>query len=115
MNNVELGAIGEQKACDFLKKQGYKILDRNVRFNRQSEIDIIAMKSKTVVFVEVKTRNDDTCGNPLEAITKSKYNNVKKGAMMYLEQSELEYDKFRIDAVSVVLEPKLVINHLENI
>ena len=114
MNNIETGKNGEKLACDFLKKHGYKIIETNKRFSRFSEIDIIALDKNTLVFCEVKTRKTTVCGHPFEAITKSKYQNIKKGVFLYLQENP-QYKNFRIDAISILLTPKLEIKHLKNI
>lgn len=114
MSNISTGKKGEELAKDYLVKKGYKILETNKHFSRFCEIDIIALDKDTLVFCEVKTRKTTICGSPLEAITKSKYQNIKKGIFFYLQENP-NYKKFRIDAVSIVLEPKLEINHLRNI
>ena len=114
MNNIQIGKKGEEIACDYLTKKGYKIVERNKRFSRYCEIDIIAQDKDTIVFCEVKTRKTSICGMPFEAITKSKYQNIKKGVFLYFKENS-SYKKFRIDAVSVLLEPKLEIKHLKNI
>ena len=114
-NNKNLGENGENIAAEYLKKKGYKIIERNRHFSRSCEIDIIALdKKNTLVFVEVKTRKTDLCGNPLEAITKTKYNHIKTGLYSYLEENP-QYKKYRIDAISIILKPTMQINHLENI
>ena len=79
MSNISIGKKGEELAQEFLKKQGFKILETNKHFSRFCEIDIIAEDKNTLVFCEVKTRKTDICGSPFEAITKSKYQNIKKG------------------------------------
>ena len=84
MSNISIGKNGEEIAKNYLIKNGYKIIDTNVRFSRFCEIDIIALDKKTLVFVEVKTRKTDICGHPFEAITKSKYQHIKQGLFMYL-------------------------------
>lgn len=114
MNNISIGQKGEKLAQEYLLKNGYKILDTNVRFSRLCEIDIIALDKNTLVFCEVKTRKTNICGSPFEAITKSKYQNIKKGLFFYLQENP-NYKKFRIDAISIILEPKLEIKHLKNI
>ena len=53
--HYELGKKGEQLAVDYLIKEGYKIEERNWRFQK-AEIDIIASKQETIISVEVKTR-----------------------------------------------------------
>lgn len=113
--NKETGAKGELLAQEYLVKQGYEIVETNKRFSRFCEIDIIAKHKDTLVFVEVKTRSSDFCGSPLEAITKAKYENIKTGLFTYLQENPNKYKKFRIDAISVILNPSVKINHLKNI
>lgn len=113
--NKETGVKGELLAQEYLVKQGYEIIEINKRFSRFCEIDIIAQQKQTLVFIEVKTRTSNFCGSPFEAITKSKYENIKTGLFSYLKETKIKYKNFRIDAISVVLEPELKINHLKNI
>src|SRR5574344_1252825 len=114
-NNRETGAIGEKIAQDFLVKNGYEIIETNKHFSKFCEIDIIAKEKDTIVFVEVKTRSSDFCGNPLEAITKKKYENIKIGAFSYLQETKIKHKKNKIDAISIILKPELKIQHLKNI
>lgn len=114
MSNISTGKKGEALAKGYLEKNGYRIIDTNVRFSRFCEIDIIALEKNTLVFVEVKTRTTEVCGHPFEAITKSKYQHIKQGLFMYLQEHP-EYKKFRIDAISVLLKPEVKIEHLKNI
>ena len=114
MSNISLGKNGEEIAKTYLEKQGYKILEMNKRFSRYCEIDIIALDKNTVVFCEVKTRKTNICGTPMEAITKTKYENIKKGIYYYLQENP-NHKKFRIDAVAVTLKPEFKIEHLKNI
>lgn len=115
MNNVKTGAVGEDLARRYLEDNGYEILDTNVKFSRFCELDIVAKIKKTIVFVEVKTRKTNTFGTPEEAITKTKYQNIKNGIYFYLQDKNIKYDKYRIDVVSITLKPELKIEHLENI
>lgn len=113
--NKETGAKGELLAQEYLKRQGYEIIETNKRFSRFCEIDIIAKDKDALVFVEVKTRSSEFCGSPLEAITKTKYENIKTGLFTYMQESKIKYKSFRIDAISIVLNPELKIRHLKNI
>lgn len=117
--NKEIGAKGELLAQEYLKKQGYKILETNRQFQdgmkKSCEIDIIAVDRNSLVFIEVKTRSTDFCGSPLEAITKEKYQNIKTGLFNYLRETKVRYKRFRIDAISIILNPELKIKHLKNI
>ncbi len=113
-NNRKLGQNGEDIAVKYLEKKGYKILERNKHFSRFCEIDIIALDGKTLVCVEVKTRSSNLCGSPLEAITRTKFDNICKGLYSYLSEHP-EYKKYRIDAVSVMLKPTVTVEHIENV
>ena len=113
MNNKVVGNAGEDLACRYLEKQGYQILERNKHYSRFCEIDIIAKHKNTTVFVEVKTRKTDTFGTPSEAITKSKYENLRKGVQFYLSENKVK--DFRIDLISITLKPEMKIEHLRNI
>jgi len=113
MNNKKIGNAGEDLACRYLQKLGYVILERNKHYSRFCELDIIAEYKDTVVFVEVKTRKDNSFGVPSEAITKTKYDNIKKGVQFYL--SEHKVKNFRIDVISITLKPSMRIEHIKNI
>ena len=109
-----MGKNGEELAVEYLEKQGYKIIETNKRFSKLCEIDIIAQDAQVLVFIEVKTRKTDICGHPFEAITKTKYNHIKQGLFLYLNENP-QYKKYRIDAISVLIKPELKIEHLKNI
>lgn len=114
-SNRELGNHGEDLACKFLEKNGYKIIERNKSFSKFCEIDIIAQIKNTLVFVEVKTRKTNSFGSPLEAITKTKYSHIRQGALTYLGENSKKFSNFRIDAIGITLEPNVEIKHLQNI
>lgn len=113
MNNREFGVKGEDLACEYLIKNGYTIIARNVHFSKLCEIDIIAQYKSKTIFVEVKTRKNDNFGAPLEAITKSKYSNIKTGVLSYIKENKIS--QYQIDAIGITLEPQTNIKHLKNI
>ena len=115
MSNITVGKQGEEIACKYLNKLGYTIIERNIHFSRTCELDILALgKKHTLIAIEAKTRRNNSCGMPLEAITKQKYNNIKTGLFTYLKEHP-EHKKFQIDAISVILFPEIAIQHLKNI
>lgn len=113
MNNREIGNKGEDLACEYLKKNGYEILERNRHFSKLCEIDIIAKYKNKIIFVEVKTRKNNNFGTPFEAITTTKYNNIKTGVLSYLQENKIK--KYQIDAIAITLNPQLKIEHLKDI
>lgn len=108
---------GEQIASDYLSKKGYKIIDRNFR-KGYGEIDIIATKDNTLVFIEVKTRTSNLYGTPEEQISYFKLKSLIKTAQFYKILKPKLPEALRIDAVSVILDNSgnvSNIKHIENI
>ena len=111
----QIGLDGEEIAADFLKKHGYKIISRNFH-SRFGEIDIIALEKKTIVFVEVKLRSNNYFGTPLESITRSKLEKLKKTAYYFLTLNNLSNSDFRFDAVEIIKNgDKIDVNQVKNI
>lgn len=109
--------IGEDAACVYLQKKGYKVIERNFR-KGYGEIDIIATHKNVLVFIEVKTRSSSKYGTPFESITLSKLSFLVRGAKFYKYMMHPELpDDLRIDAIGVEVwgDEVLKIEHLENI
>lgn len=100
MGNKQTGNKGEDLACEFLQKQGYKILERNFRI-RGGEIDIVARGGEVLVFVEVKTRYSHDFGLPAESITSWKIKSLLKTAQFYLVKHGLGNCAYRLDFVGI--------------
>ncbi len=98
---LALGRHGEELACKYLKKAGYKILELNYR-GRLGEIDLVAEDGDCLVFVEVKTRGSLACGHPLESINSRKQYQLIRVAREYLAEHGAEERVCRFDAVSVL-------------
>ncbi|HEY3364747.1 MAG TPA: YraN family protein [Symbiobacteriaceae bacterium] len=98
--NVETGRAGELAAARFLIAQGYRILERNVRF-RTGEIDIVAREGGALVFVEVKTRTGSRFGAPAEAVTRAKQQQLVRLAQLYLTGHGPADQSCRFDVVAV--------------
>jgi putative endonuclease len=98
-----LGARGEDKAVRFLRKKGYRILERNYR-SPAGEVDIIALDGETVVFVEVKTRADGLFGQPCEAVHRRKQEKLRKTALYYLSARRREAPA-RFDIIGIQVAP----------
>ncbi len=110
----ELGKEGEQIAVDLLLEKGYKIIERNWRFQK-AEIDIIAQKEKnTLAVIEVKTRSNSAVGKPEEFVTKNKIKLLVKAANEYVIAQELDVE-VRFDIISVIKNSKYQkVDHLKD-
>jgi putative endonuclease len=82
-----LGAQGETRAAAHLETRGYRILDRNVRAGGV-ELDIVARRGRTIVFVEVKTRSSARQGSPVLAVDARKQARIARGAAAWLRQHD---------------------------
>lgn len=105
MEKKELGKRGEEIALQFLKKKGYRILQKNY-VCKLGEIDLIAQEKDTLTFVEVKTRRSTTFGPPQMAVDQKKQEQLSKAALHFLKERRLEEAKARFDVVAILLSPK---------
>jgi len=113
---LETGKLGEDIAEKFLRGKGYQIISRNFK-TKYSEIDLIAKKDNSLVFVEVKTRVGNDFGLPEEAINRRKRSRLKRAVQAFAAFHNWK-GPFRIDAVCIVLNREGEIaqfRHHENI
>jgi putative endonuclease len=97
---VALGKLGEDLACEELRRQGYTIHDRRFR-TRWGELDIIARDGAVLVFVEVRARSGGNFGNPFESVTWQKQHRLSRMASAYLFSKRLSDIACRFDIVGV--------------
>ena len=109
------GSKGEIIAADYLIKQGYQILERNYRHKR-NEIDIICSKGNFLIFVEVKTRKNNTFGNPEEHVSQKQIDCIQDAAIHYQNNRNGNFLMTRYDIISIILENNYIkdITHLED-
>jgi ribonuclease HII len=113
MKTTAIGHKAEIAAANYLKKLGYKILDRNWR-TRWCEIDVIASKDKIVFFAEVKYRNQDGQGKGLDYITARKLSQMQFAADNWVRENEWAGD-YQLSAIEVYGDDFDVTNFIENI
>jgi putative endonuclease len=109
-----LGKEGERLAEQYLKKKGYKIVERNYRC-RGAELDLIVLDRRVIVFVEVKTRTGHGFGSPFEAVEFRKQQKMIQAAQYFLNEKKLHQRDARFDVVGISWprgEP--VVEHIEN-
>ena len=115
MSNQSFGKEGEAAAEKYLKGLGYEILARNFR-TRWGELDIVAEDGDCLVFVEVKTRHDDSYGAPEEAVTRTKQGHLLKAAQIYLNKTKRPHALWRVDVLALTQNKNggFDIRHLKN-
>ncbi|MEK7098589.1 MAG: YraN family protein [Patescibacteria group bacterium] len=107
----QTGAVGEDIACTFLVRKGFRIIEKNYR-KPWGEIDIIAEKNNEVRFVEVKAVSGDlekfsresNTYRPEEQIHPAKLKKIVRTAQLYMAYKEDDRE-YQIDAVGVILDP----------
>jgi len=97
---LDFGRKGEKAAEAYLRKRGYRILQKNFRTNI-GEIDLIAEHNNALVFIEVKTRSDLQFGHPSSAVTPAKQIKIAQTAQTFLVKHPVEGKDIRFDVVSV--------------
>jgi putative endonuclease len=83
-DNRSYGSRGESAAAAYLETRGFEILERNYRYGKSGEIDLIARKDTLLLFVEVKSRRGDRYGGPLYSIPARKKKTLRHIASAYL-------------------------------
>jgi putative endonuclease len=102
-HRIAFGKTGEDLAVEELERRGYAILDRRWR-NRAGEIDIIARDGETLVFVEVKAREDHEFGDGTESVTMRKRQTIVRLAKQYVQEARWTDRLCRFDVVTIHLD-----------
>ena len=98
--NKEKGDEGENIACNYLKNNNYKIIERNYK-TYLGEIDIIAKKDKCLHFVEVKLRNYSYYGYGVEAVDKAKQKHIINVAKQYIAFNKIKNVEINFDVIEI--------------
>lgn len=109
IGSKSVGAIGEDLACIFLKKNGFRILFRNAKM-KLGEIDVIAERGGCVSFVEVKTLLGNSLLMPEDNVSSSKKGKMRRAAQEWIAKNEHSFFKnkifpeWRIDVVAIRMQ-----------
>ena len=101
LKSLSLGDRGEIAAERFLLRKGWHIVARGFE-TELGEIDLIAVASDTVVFVEVKTRTNTSRGLPEEAVDEAKQRKIAAMANAFIRRHQLHHQHFRFDVISIL-------------
>ena len=114
METTLSGREGERAAARHLEKKGYKILESNYRAGG-AEVDIIAEKDQTLIFVEVKARGTDKYGLPEEFVDARKRRKIIRAAKIFSGNTYYENYFIRFDIIAVQFsEGEFNINHIQD-
>ena len=115
LNKRKFGTYGENRAIEFLKSKNYEIIEQNF-FCRQGEIDIIAKDNQELVFIEVKTRNNELYGKAIDSVNNYKQKHIWNAAKYYLYKNNLFNCLIRFDVIEIYIKKNEVyINQIRNI
>ena len=114
MTRSETGKLGEEKVCEYLRKLGYTVAERNFRI-KGGEIDIIAEDGTYLAFVEVKSRKPGSLVTGFEAVNKRKRGLIIKTAAEYcLRHPNMLQPRFDIAQVVIDGDKVLSIEYIQN-
>lgn len=110
INKRQIGDSYEERAVDFLKSNDLQIIDRNCHIGRIGEIDVVARSSDVmdlndtqIIFVEVRSNNQDSLVDPTQILSKKKQRRLKTLAKLWLKKHGFpEYEtNWRIDLIVI--------------
>lgn len=96
-----LGARGEREAAKYLRRQGCRVVASSYR-DRLGEVDLVCVKERRLVFVEVKTRRNEDAGLPVEAVNRQKQRRITAAAERFIRRYDLQGVGVQFDVISVV-------------
>ena len=114
-----MGVKGERVAARWLMVHGWSIAEHRFR-NCHRDIDLVATRderdaSRTVAFVEVKTRATNSFGGPIAQVSWRKQRELSRSAKVWMSRFQRPGDTFRFDVIGVILSTKHVkVHHVEN-
>ena len=95
-----LGRHGEKLAERYLRRQGHRIIDRNVCL-KGGELDLVTVENRTLVVVEVKTRRSSDQRSPAAAVTRAKQTRICRATRQYIRDHRLDRSSVRFDIIAI--------------
>lgn len=112
----KFGQFGEDLAVSFLKKKGYRIIERNFLVHKMGEIDIVCEHKGKIIFTEVRAKSSRAFCSPEESVGPVKKRKLVLMANFYLSEKKLWHKPYAIDGVFIEYDgDEYEIRHLENI
>ena len=114
MERQALGFTGERVAERWLRRRGWRVLQRRFRSGHR-DIDLIVELDRTVAFIEVKARRGREFGDPVEAVNWRKRRELLRSASCWIDRHGRSGESYRFDVIGVLLDGESVrIRHVEN-
>ena len=108
------GALGERIAERWLRRRGWRVMQRRFR-NGRRDIDLVIEREGTVAFVEVKARRGPEFGGPVQAVNWRKRRELQRSAKVWIDRNGRDADTYRFDVVGVLVDGADVrVCHVEN-
>jgi len=105
LTGKNLGKWGEEQAQSYLEENGVVILGKNI-YTKYGEIDLLGIKDKILLFIEVKTSQTRKYGFPEVSVNGRKMDHMNKAAQKYIQDHEEISNDWRIDVLSIELNSK---------
>jgi putative endonuclease len=113
-HNQILGVRGERIAERWLQRKGWRVLQRRFRDGHR-DVDLIAERSGTIAFVEVKARSGAEFGTPVEAVDWRKRRELVRSARMWISRHGQPGESYRFDVIGVLMaQERVFVRHVEN-
>jgi len=108
-----IGNWGEKLACSHMKKSGAKLIEQNFRW-KGGELDLIFEKDEVLIFLEVRTREEDDFMHPLETIDERKCTKIRRTASYFYHRIWKKESVCQFDIITIVGNPSLYkLEHFE--
>jgi len=111
--NKIIGNFGEELACHYLVRNGYKIIEKNYRHS-YLEIDIIAKINSLLTFIEVKTRTNVFLGLAEDSLSWKKTENINRAIRCYLEKNNIYHENIRFDLIAIDINKQKKSAHIKH-
>jgi len=108
------GELGERIAERWLQRRGWRVMQRRFRSGHR-DIDLVVEREGLVAFVEVKARQGDRFGDPVEAVNWQKQKELGRSARVWIDRHGRATDAYRFDVIGILVAgPRVRIRHVEN-
>jgi putative endonuclease len=99
---LPFGRRSEIQAVDYIRSLGFRIVTSGYR-TKGGEVDVIAWEGDILVFIEVKSRQNDE--PPEDSVGRTKQRRIIRAAGHYISRHRLQETPYRFDILAVTALP----------